>query len=130
MSRSSHPAEQFRDIAEPLVENPDDAIRVWIHEDAVTVDEGRTYSAWLPYHGHIFRRELAGRDGTPVAGVFLRCSKSRPIWMRPRRSAWLRGRRRLEINPRPFLIGQVARIPLGLLLDLGHSAARRWGPHP
>ena len=29
-------------------------------------------------------------------------------------------------NPRPFLIGQVTRIPLGLLLDLGHSAAARW----
>ena len=34
------------------------------------------------------------------------------------------------LNPRPFLVGQVARIPFGLLLDLGHSAARCWGPHP
>src|ERR1700722_20081426 len=42
----------------------------------------------------------------------------------------LRCTRKKGLNPRPFLIGQVARIPLGLLLDLGHSAARRWGPHP
>jgi hypothetical protein len=28
--------------------------------------------------------------------------------------------------PRPLLVGHVARIPLGLLLDLGLSAARRW----
>src|ERR1700677_181685 len=32
--------------------------------------------------------------------------------------------------PRPFLIRQIARIALSLLLDSGHSAARRWGPHP
>src|ERR1700691_5507292 len=38
----------------------------------------------------------------------------------------LRCTRKKGLNPRPFLIGQVARIPLGLLLDLGHSAARRW----
>src|SRR5271155_1682284 len=42
----------------------------------------------------------------------------------------LRCTRKKGLNPRPFLIGQVARIPLGLLLDLGHSAARCWGPHP
>ena len=42
----------------------------------------------------------------------------------------LRCTRKQGLNPRPFLIGQVTRIPLGLLLDLGHSAARRWGPHP
>jgi hypothetical protein len=34
------------------------------------------------------------------------------------------------LNLRPFLVGQVARIPFGFLLDLGHSAARRWRPHP
>src|ERR1700677_2862641 len=32
--------------------------------------------------------------------------------------------------PRPFLIRQIARIALSLLLDPGHSAARRRGPHP
>src|SRR5271163_4652097 len=42
----------------------------------------------------------------------------------------LRCTRKKRLNPRPFLIGQVARIPLGLLLDRGHSPARRWGPHP
>src|SRR5271165_5568030 len=46
------------------------------------------------------------------------------------RSPSLRGARKKGLNPRPFLVGQVARIPFGLLLDLGHSAARRWGPHP
>src|SRR5277367_1756974 len=42
----------------------------------------------------------------------------------------LRRARKKRLNPRPLLVGQVARISLGLLLDLGHSAARRWGPHP
>ena len=46
------------------------------------------------------------------------------------RSPCLRRARKKRLNPRPLLVGQVARIPLGLLLDLGHSAARRWGPHP
>jgi hypothetical protein len=46
------------------------------------------------------------------------------------RAPRLRGARKKRLNPRPLLVGQVARIPLGLLLDLGHSAARRWGPHP
>lgn len=80
-------------IAEPLVENPDDTIRVWIDEDAVTVDEGRAYSARLPNHGRSFRDDLAGRHGTPVAGVFLRRWKRSPIWMRPSGRAWLRRQR-------------------------------------
>src|SRR5208283_2875686 len=46
------------------------------------------------------------------------------------RSPSLRCTRKKGLNPRPFLVGQVARIPFGLLLDLGHSGARRWGPHP
>src|SRR5271154_4264819 len=46
------------------------------------------------------------------------------------RAPGLRRTRKKRLNPRPLLVGQVARISLGLLLDLGHSAARRWGPHP
>jgi hypothetical protein len=46
------------------------------------------------------------------------------------RAPRLRRARKKRLNPHPFLVGQVARIPLGLLLDPGHSAARRWGPHP
>ena len=46
------------------------------------------------------------------------------------RTPRLRRARKKRLNLRPLLVGQVARIPLSLLLDLGHSAARRWRPHP
>src|ERR1700751_740467 len=46
------------------------------------------------------------------------------------RSPSLRRTGKKGLNPRPLLVGQLARIPFGLLLDPGHSAARRWGPHP
>src|ERR1700754_2785488 len=46
------------------------------------------------------------------------------------RSPSLRRAGKKGLNPRPLLVSQVARIPFGLLLDPGHSAARRWGPHP
>jgi hypothetical protein len=31
------------------------------------------------------------------------------------------------LNPRPFLIDRITRIAVGFLLDIGRSAARRWG---
>src|ERR1700733_1017086 len=46
------------------------------------------------------------------------------------RTPRLRRARKKRLNLRPLLVGQGARAPLGLLLDLGHSAARRWRPHP
>ena len=33
------------------------------------------------------------------------------------------------LNPRPLLVGQIRRVALGLLLNFGHPATRRWGPH-
>jgi hypothetical protein len=39
------------------------------------------------------------------------------------------GRARQErLNPRPLLVGQIRRVALGLL-NFGHPATRRWGPH-
>src|ERR1700722_15115935 len=37
--------------------------------------------------------------------------------------------RQERLNPRPLLVGQIRRVALGLL-DLGHPATRRRGPHP
>ena len=34
-----------------------------------------------------------------------------------------------RLNPRPLLVGQIRRVALGLLLNFGHPATRRWGPH-
>jgi hypothetical protein len=31
---------------------------------------------------------------------------------------------------RPLLVRQIERVPFGFLLDFGHPAAIRWGPHP
>ena len=33
------------------------------------------------------------------------------------------------VAPRPLLVGQIRRVALGLLLNFGHPATRRWGPH-
>jgi hypothetical protein len=38
--------------------------------------------------------------------------------------------RQQPLDRRPFLVSQVARVTLGLLLDPGHPATRRLGPHP
>ena len=42
----------------------------------------------------------------------------------------LGGARQERLNLRPLLVGQIRRVALGLLLNLGHPATRRWGPHP
>ena len=58
--------------AELLVENPQDAIRIWINQHALTVDESGAHSFRSRRDGHISRHpahdkltpnDLAGRDG-------------------------------------------------------------------
>jgi hypothetical protein len=34
-----------------------------------------------------------------------------------------------RLNPRPLLVGQIRRVALGLLLNFGYPATRRWDPH-
>lgn len=46
---------------------------------------------------------------------------------RPAKRSWLRHQRR---DPRPFLVRQIRRIPLGLPGDLGHPASGLICPHP
>ena len=41
----------------------------------------------------------------------------------------LAGARQERLNPGPLLVGQIRRVALGLLLNFGHPATRRWGPH-
>jgi hypothetical protein len=75
----------------PLV-GPQDAIRVCVNDDALTIDVGDARSAILVRDGHIPRNDLAGRDG--ARGARERASlRGRPI-RRPAGGAWLpqRGR--------------------------------------
>ena len=38
--------------------------------------------------------------------------------------------RQERFNPCPLFVGQIRRVALRLLRNLGHPATRRWGPHP
>ncbi len=49
--------------------------------------------------------------------------------IRPGRPPALGRARQERLNPRPLLVGQIRRVALGLLLNFGHPATRRWGPH-
>ena len=80
--------------SDPLVENPHDAIRVWIHEDTMTVDEGGAHSAGSGRDGHVPRHDLAGRNRARKAGGGA-CLRTRP-GLRPKGRAG-QGRRRFQI---------------------------------
>jgi hypothetical protein len=73
-----------------LVEDPHDAIRVWIDKDAVTVDEGGAHSTGPLRNGRIARRDLAGRGGACEASAFLWRYRARPVWLCPLGRAWRR----------------------------------------
>ena len=66
-----------------LVEDPQDAIRVWLDEDAVTVDEGTALSSWLRHNGYTLRHYLTGYDAARISGARARFRRT-PIWS-PRR---------------------------------------------
>ena len=70
----------FCPTTDPLVEDPQDAVRVWIDEDAVTVDEGGALSSWLRHDGHTLRYDLTGHDGARITGArpWLRWTPIRP----------------------------------------------------
>jgi hypothetical protein len=75
-----------------LLVGPQDAIRVCVNEDALTIDVGGARSEILVRDGRISRNDLAGRDG--ARGARERASlRGRPI-RRPAGGAWLpqRGR--------------------------------------
>ena len=80
--------------SDPLVENPHDAIRVWIHEDTMAVDEGGAHSAGSGRDGHVPRHDLAGRNRARKAGGGA-CPRTRP-GLRPKGRAG-QGRRRFQI---------------------------------
>jgi hypothetical protein len=102
-----------------LVEDAHDAIRVWIDEDAVTVDDSGTEPAWSRRDGNAVRHDLAGPDRAQVAG--LRASlNGGPIRVPPSGSA--RRRRRLEIG---------AHFPANrpIILRIGDRWDRQQGPN-
>ena len=53
---------------EALVEDPQDAIGVWINEDAAAVYYGGAHSASSRRDRHILRHDLAGRNRSREAG--------------------------------------------------------------
>src|SRR4029077_1135296 len=63
-----------------LLVGPQDAIRVCVNEDALTIDVGDARSGILVRDGHILRNDLAGRDWKPNCGARERASlRGKPI---------------------------------------------------